>query len=67
MQVYQHYKKTFLIIFYRYLAIAEKAAPGSANERPIVSIYDLQTMKKRKVCCYLETDCTEIVSVAFDQ
>jgi hypothetical protein len=37
------------------------------NRAAIVSIYDLHTMKKKKVCCYAEIDCIEIVSAAFDQ
>ncbi len=51
----------------RYLAVAEKANAKIANDKPIITIYDLQSCKKRKTCCYLDIDCTEVVALAFDQ
>ncbi|CAD7922808.1 unnamed protein product [Amoebophrya sp. A25] len=49
----------------RYLAVAEKATKVE-GDKPIVTIYDLQTCKKRKTCCYLDADCPAILCMAFD-
>lgn len=32
----------------------------------MVTIYDLQTLRKRKTCCYLDCDSPSIISMAFD-
>eukprot|EP00391_Amoebophrya_sp_Ameob2_P005860 CAMPEP_0178992180 /NCGR_PEP_ID=MMETSP0795-20121207/5960_1 /TAXON_ID=88552 /ORGANISM="Amoebophrya sp., Strain Ameob2" /LENGTH=1181 /DNA_ID=CAMNT_0020684011 /DNA_START=596 /DNA_END=4141 /DNA_ORIENTATION=+ len=49
----------------RYLAVAEKATKLQ-GDRPVVTIYDLQTLRKRKTCCYLDCDSPSIISMAFD-
>ncbi|CAF0728049.1 unnamed protein product [Brachionus calyciflorus] len=44
----------------RYIAVAEKIA-----NKPIVTIYDLHTLRKRKALSFNETTSHEIVSIAF--
>ncbi len=44
----------------RYAAISEKKA-----DRPTVTVYDLTTLKKRKVLTPPETNSREIISIAF--
>lgn len=53
----------------KFLAVAEKVSArvvAETNLRPIVTIYDLVTCRRRKTCCYLDIDCTEVVALAFD-
>lgn len=44
----------------RYIAIAEKI-----SEKPIVSIYDLHTLRKKKTLTILDTQSSEILSMSF--
>lgn len=43
----------------RYVAIAEK------GDKPTITIYDLHSLRKRKVLTTTETQCSEYVSIAF--
>lgn len=44
----------------RYIAVAEKIA-----NKPLITIYDLHTLRKRKTLTINDTNSTEIVSIAF--
>ena len=44
----------------RYIAVAEKVA-----DKPIVTIYDLHTLRKRKALTFTDTQSTEVISIAF--
>lgn len=44
----------------RYIAIAEKF-----GDKPIVTVYDLHTLRKRKQLTFNETQSTEIISMSF--
>ena len=44
----------------RYIAIAEKVA-----DKPLISIYDLHTLRKKKTLSIVDTQSTEIVSMSF--
>ena len=44
----------------RYIAIAEKVA-----DKPMISIYDLHTLRKRKVLTINDTQSTEVIGIAF--
>ena len=44
----------------RYIAVAEKIA-----NKPVVTIYDLHTLRKRKALSFSDTNSSEIVSMAF--
>jgi WD40 repeat protein len=44
----------------RYIAVAEKVA-----EKPIINIYDLHTLRKRKTLTLTDTHATEVISMAF--
>ena len=44
----------------RYIAVAEKL-----NEKPVVTVYDLHTHRKRKVLTINDTQSTEVISMAF--
>lgn len=44
----------------RYIAIAEKL-----SDKPIISIYDLHTLRKRKVLTITDTQSTEVIGVSF--
>ena len=44
----------------RYIAIAEKVA-----DKPLISIYDLHTLRKRKALTINDTQSTEVISISF--
>lgn len=44
----------------RYIAIAERI-----SEKPVVTIYDLHTLRKKKTLTILDTQSTEIVTMSF--
>lgn len=44
----------------RYIAIAEKVL-----DRPLVTIYDLHTLRKRKALSFVDSQSTEVISMSF--